>query len=231
MAFSGQSAPGAYSRADMKLYYSELVISPRKACAVARYLDSPVEYIHLDMPKGEHRSPDYLALNPNGKVPTLVDGDYVLWEADAIMCYLADRADSDLWPRERKRCIEIQRWLSWNQQHFHRHAVILCFEHVIRNHFGLGDPDPDLTANALRQFRRFAAILDEHLDSRRWLVGETLSIADFAMAAELPDAERAHIPLDEFPHIRRWHEQLSELDAWRKPFPAAATFLRTQEKT
>lgn len=56
----------------MKLYYSD-VLAPRKACAVARYFDAPTEYIYLDLGKGEHKSPEYLALNPNGKVPTLVD--------------------------------------------------------------------------------------------------------------------------------------------------------------
>jgi glutathione S-transferase len=52
----------------MKLYYSDTT-NPRKACAVARYLNSPVEFVHIDLAKGEHKTPDYLAINPNGKVP------------------------------------------------------------------------------------------------------------------------------------------------------------------
>ena len=79
----------------MKLYYSD-VLSPRKACAVARYLKSPVEFIYLDLVKGEQQSPAYLAINPNRKVPTLVDGERIVWEADAVMCHLAERAGSDL---------------------------------------------------------------------------------------------------------------------------------------
>ena len=55
----------------MKLYYSD-VLSPHKACAVARYLKSPVEFVYLDLVKGEQQAPAYLVLNPNGKVPTLV---------------------------------------------------------------------------------------------------------------------------------------------------------------
>src|SRR5690348_17433424 len=84
----------------MKLYWSD-VLKPRSACAVAKYLESPVEYVYLDLGRGEHRRPDYLALNPNGKVPTLVDGALALWEADAIMCHLAARCDSELWPQDR----------------------------------------------------------------------------------------------------------------------------------
>ena len=58
----------------MKLFY-EQTINPRKACVVARYLNSPVDYVHIDLSKGENRTPEYLAINPNGKVPALEDGD------------------------------------------------------------------------------------------------------------------------------------------------------------
>ena len=79
----------------MKIFYAE-TINPRKVCAVARYLDLPVDFVPVDLSKGEHRTPEYLAINPNGKVPALEDGDIRLWEANAIMCHLARAAKSDL---------------------------------------------------------------------------------------------------------------------------------------
>ena len=57
----------------MKLYYSE-ILSAHRACAVAKYLDAPLEYVYLDFAKGDHQKSEYLAINPNGKVPTLVKG-------------------------------------------------------------------------------------------------------------------------------------------------------------
>ena len=102
----------------MKLYYFE-TINPQKACAVARYLDSPVEFVRVDLAKGEHKTPDYLAINPNGKVPALVDGDTKLWESNAIMCHLARKAKSDLWPTDPIKQIEVLKWLSWNSRAFH----------------------------------------------------------------------------------------------------------------
>lgn len=204
----------------MKLYYSD-VLAPRKACAVARHLQAPVDYVFLDLARGEHRTPEYLAINPNGKVPSLVDGDLHLWEADAIMCHLAMRAGSDLWPQGARQ-IEVLRWLSWDLQHFTRAGGELYFEHIVRARFGLGEPDAPAVASAQKAFRRHAAVLDAHLRGRRWLVGEALSVADFALAVALPFAERARIPLDEFPHVRDWHHRLGELDAWREPFPARA---------
>jgi glutathione S-transferase len=94
----------------MKLYYFE-TLNPRKACAVARYLNSPVEFVRVDLGKGEHKAPSYLAINPNGKVPALTDGDRKIWEANAIMAYLARAAGSDLLPSD-DRQIEVTRWLS-----------------------------------------------------------------------------------------------------------------------
>ena len=204
----------------MKLYYFE-TLNPRKACAVARYLDAPVEYVRVDLGKGENRTPEFLAINPNGKVPVLSTNGTALWEANAIMCYLARSSGSDLWPAD-DRDIEVMRWLSWDAHHFTRHAGALHFEHVIKAMFGLGEPDPAAVDEAMGFVKRFAAVLDGHLSGRTYLVGDALTVADFAVAATLPYAERARIPLHEFPAVERWHDRLNELEAWREPFPAPA---------
>jgi glutathione S-transferase len=202
----------------MKLYYFE---SPnaRKACAVARYLNAPVEFARVDLTKGEHKAPAYLAINPNGKVPALEDGDVRLWEAAAIMCYLADQAGSSLWPKD-SRQIDVIRWLSWDATHFSRHAGTLFFQRVVKPLFGLGDPDPAAIEEATGFFRQFAGVLDGHLKGRAYLVGDGLTVADFAVGSFLPGAGAAQMPLDEFPEIRRWYAQLEQLPAWREPFPS-----------
>jgi glutathione S-transferase len=201
----------------MKLYYAE-TLNPRKACAVAKYLNAPVEFLHVDLGKGENRTPEFLALNPNGKVPVLETGERSLWEANAIMCYLARITGSDLWPND-DRQIEVMRWLSWESWHFTRHAGTLYFQHIIKPAFGMGDPDPAVVEEATGFFKRFAAVLNDHLSGRACLVGDALSVADFAVAVALPYAEDARIPLAEFPEIRRWHARLCELPAWVEPFP------------
>ena len=124
----------------MKLYYCE-TLNPRKACAVARHLPLPVDFVRIDLASGEHRRPPFLAINPNGKVPVLQDGDWSLWESNAIMCHLSDMAQADLWPHDRRQ-VEVMRWLSWDSQHFTRHAGTLWFEYLIKPHLGLGEPDP-----------------------------------------------------------------------------------------
>ena len=202
----------------MKLYYCD-VLSPRKACAVAKYLKLPIDYVYIDLSKGAQRKPDYLALNPNGKVPTLVDGEEIVREADSIICYLSDKAGADLWPRDPRRQLDVIGWFSWNAQHFTRATGSLYFEHIIKARFGIGAPDPAEVSKALTDFRRYAAVLNDHLKGRKWLVGDGLTVADFSVAVTLPYAGPANIPLDEFAEVRRWHDQLNALDAWREPFP------------
>jgi glutathione S-transferase len=203
----------------MKLYYAETT-NPRKACVVAKHLNSPVEFVHVDLRKGENRTPEFLALNRNGKVPVLETGGGSLWESNAIMCYLARIAGSDLWPDD-DRQIEVMRWLSWDSQHFTRHAGSLYFQHIIKPAFGMGGPDPAVVEEATGFVKRFAAVLNDHLRGRAYLVGDGLTVADFAVAITLPYAERARIPLAGFTAIERWHGRLSELPAWLEPFPTA----------
>lgn len=211
----------------MKLYYFD-VMNPRKVCALARHLRLPLEYVHVNLGKGQHKTPAFLAMNPNGKVPVLVDGDVSLWESNAILCYLADKAGSDLWPKDARQ-YEVLRWLMWDATEFAPQAGTLYFEHIIKSRFGIGAPDSAEVQKATQGFVRFAAVLEAHLRGRSYLVGDALSVADFAVAITLPYAQQAHLPLDDFPEIRRWHSQMEKLEGWRVPFPDAAETTRLAE--
>jgi glutathione S-transferase len=200
----------------MKLYYAETMNS-YKTCAVARLVDLDVEFCRLDLKIGQQRSAEFLAINPNGKAPALVDGDHTLWESNAIMCHLAIKSGSDLWPRD-DRAVEIIKWFSWSADHFCRFAGQLYFEHIIRAEFGMGEPDPEAVEEALAYVRRYGAILDDHLNGRKYLLDDALTVADFAVATVLPYATGARIPLAEFPAVQRWHDRLMEIPAWQSPF-------------
>ncbi len=203
----------------MKLYYAE-VLNPRKTCAAARYLNSSVEFVFVDVFSGASRTPDFLALNPNGQVPVLQDGPRILTESNAIMCYLSDRAGADFWPHD-ERQIEVLRWLFWDAMHFSRSASELYFEFIIKPKIKM-EADGVVVAEALGNFRASAAILDAHLQDKACVVGDSWTVADFALAAALPYAQDAQIPLAEFPQIARWYARLNDLPAWREPFAAEA---------
>ena len=201
----------------MTLYYSD-ILSARRACAAVRYLNAPVEYEYLDLVKGDQQKPGYLAINPNGKVPTLVKGERITWEADAVICQLSEDMGADLWPHDARQ-LEITRWFSWNAQHFTRAGGALYFENIVKRRFGIGAPDPVVVESETAQFRRFAQVLNDHLKGREWIVGNAMTVADFSVAMTLPYAEEARLPLEECANVRRWHDRLNDIEAWREPFP------------
>ena len=203
----------------MQLYYFETP-NPRKPCSVARYLDSPVEYVRIDLAKGENKTPEFLAINPNGKVPALAVGEVKLWECPAIMMYLAQKAGSDLWPSEPEKQADVLRWLNWDTAHFSRHAQGLLFQRHIKPLFGLGDPDEAAIEEATGYFHQFGGVLNDHLKGRKYLLGDQLTIADFAVGSIMPTAKEAKLPMDDLPEITRWHEGMMALEGWANPFPS-----------
>lgn len=199
----------------MKLYYSPN-LNPRVAVAVARHLNSPVEYIRASPRHPDHEEA-FRPINPNTLVPVLVEEDRTLWETDAIACRLSEIAGSDFWRRDGQTA-EMIMWVSWSAHHLNRAAGELYFDRLIRPTFSDQGADPAILEEALRDFRRLAAILDDRLNGRTWLVGDRISYADFRVASSLPFAQGAGLPLSEFPSVARWHDRLWEIDAWRTPF-------------
>src|SRR5215203_3996691 len=117
----------------MKLYGFPASPNTWKVRAVAAHLGLPVQDVLVDLSKGGQRAPEYLALNPTGRTPTLVDGDFVLWESTAIMQYLASQKPNALWPDDVRTQADIMRWQSWYLQHWSASACTpLIFEHFVK---------------------------------------------------------------------------------------------------
>jgi glutathione S-transferase len=201
----------------MKLYSSPMSSNARKARMAALLLDIDVDLETVDLATGAHRRPDYLKLNPNGMVPVLVDGDFVLWESNAIMTYLADsKKGNTLYPSERRARADVDRWLFWSSSHWNPAIGILSFENMIKKMFGLGEADPAQVQKGEQMFSRFAKILDAHLASRAYVTGENLTLADVAIAAPLMYAVPAKLSLEGFENVKRWFDRVQALEAWKK---------------
>lgn len=203
----------------MKIYWFETV-NPRKVCSVAKHLGSAVDYEWVDLRKGAHKQTDYLEINPNGKVPSLVDGDLTLWESAAICAYLAGRAGSPMWPSGDVRGqAEILKHVSWYGAQAVPAFGTFYFEHYVKSLFGFGPPDEAKLAAATAPFHAAARILDRMLAGRDHLACDRLTIADFVVGAILPDWKAQAMPLDDYPNVRRWVDGLLALDAFRDPWP------------
>ncbi len=207
----------------MKLYYSHN-LNPRVAVAVARYLESSVEFVRA-RPFHPAQIESFRKLNPNTRVPVLQEGEQSLWETDAIACRLSEIAGSDFW-RSGAELPEMIKWISWSAYHLTCAANPLYFQHVVIPQFPphARPPavDPAELEESLKDFKQFAAILDAHLKDREWLLPSGLSYADFRVATSLPFAEKAGLPVKDFPDVLRWHAQLLQLPAWREPFAGLA---------
>jgi glutathione S-transferase len=203
----------------MKLYCFPPSPNTWKVLAAAHEMKVPLELAIVDLTKGEQRKPEYLALNPTGRTPTLVDGSFTLWESSAIMSYLADKTETPLWPRDARTRADIVRWESWQGQHWSRGVVPFLFENLVKGVMKMGGPDETVLAQAGQLFHQEAAVLDRHLGRQEWLVGEAATLADYVVVAPLLYAEPAKIPLDQYANIRRWLGVQAAMPAWRQTAP------------
>ncbi len=201
----------------MILYFARTLHS-YKACAVARHTGLPVTYTEVDLLAGEHKGPTFLAMNPCGRTPVLACDEGYLWESNAIMLRLAIEARSKLWPDGVAQA-DVLRWLAWDAEHFKPHAVTFYFQYIIKPAIGLGEADETVLDAATPLFHTSAKVLEQHLDQHDFLSGNALSIADFVVAVTLPFADQCKLPVDPYPAIRRWHDRLMDIPAWRSPFP------------
>jgi glutathione S-transferase len=203
----------------VKLYYSHNS-NPRLAVAVARHVKAPVEFVRA-APFAPDQIEFFRKLNPNTRVPILVEDGVPLWETDAIACRLCQLTGSDLWPGP-QRLPELLRWLSWAHQHFNPPASALYFEYIVKPTFSSERQPQSVMDARVKEFREFAAVLNGMLEGRRWLIDDRLSYADMRVAFVFPFAARAQLPLADYPELQRLANQLNELDAWRDPFQGLA---------
>ena len=204
----------------MKIYWIKAQ-APCRVLALAKHLGLEAEYV--DLTAGGLRSPDYAALNPNMKAPTLVDGDFVLWESSAIMAHLAVKAGSDLWPAHNPaEQIEVLRWLSWNDCHWAPSIGPFYFEHIVKKTFALGPPDREGLKARVPDLVKYATVLDRHLAGRNHPACGRLTIADFQLAPMARYWREAEAPLEAFPDIVRWLDGLMRIPAWADPWPTGA---------
>ena len=148
--------------------------SPRafKVMAVATYLGIEPTLHTLDLIKGDQKSLEYAALNPNMRMPTLKDGDYVLWESNAIMQYLASkRPESGLLPSDEKGRLDVTRWQFWDLAHWDPTCAVFLFENVVKSVvLKSGGPDAAAIAKATESFHRVARVLDGRLKGKNLLL-------------------------------------------------------------
>ena len=205
----------------MKIYWIKAQ-APRRVLALAKHLGIEAEFEEIDLMGGGLKVPQFAAMNPNKKVPVLVDGDQVLWESSAIMVYLCIKAGSDMWPVQRAaEQVEVLRWLSWNDCHWSPAVAPFYFEHVVKATFNMGPPDRELLKSSVPEISKYAAVLNAHLAGKNYVACGRLTVADFQLASMAAHWRESEMPFEAFPNITRWLQGLMRIPAWAEPWPTA----------
>lgn len=189
----------------IKLYGYEFSGNVYKVRLFLSLLDLEYEFIQLDMANGEHKQAEYLKINPFGQIPSLVDGDKVFLDAQAILVYLARQYGSEQWlPNDAEGLSKIVRWLSTTAGEIRQGVEWARLFHI----FKVQTIDIDLA------YQKSAFILNQinnHLSDREWLELDRPTIADIAAFPYIALAGDGKVSLNEYPHILAWIERIKQL--------------------
>ncbi len=183
-------------------------------------LGLPVEPVDVDLVQGAQKQPAFLAKNPFGQVPVIEDGDTVVSDSNAILVYLAARYDaSGRWlPRDALGLARVQEWLSLA-------AGELAFGPAEARVIKLFGAKYDY-ARAKSLAARLYAVMDPHLATRRFLLGDHPTIADIAHYSYTAHAPEGGVSLEPYPNVRAWLGRIEALPNFvampKSPLPAAA---------
>lgn len=175
----------------------------------------------VDRPQAQHRAPEYLALNPMGKVPTLTDGDLQLWESNAINWYVAETFPSaaHLLPNSPAGRAQVQRWLFFQAAHVSPACMpILRVTNERMRSFWGAKADPQAAEAARVELARYLLVLEQALGDGEWLEG-AFSLADIAYAPHLwllTDEKDEGYDFTKTPAVHAWLRRLWSRTAWNK---------------
>lgn len=181
------------------------IVAPfcRSVVLLAEALEVELNIIEVNVLKKEQFRPEFLALNPQHCIPTLVDGDIVVWESNAILMYLAEKyakADKRFYPLDIGERAKVNRLLFFQLGTLHRTLSTYYYPIIA----GLGEGKPE----DFRKIQDAVCILNKFLEGNKWLAGEQLTIADFSIVISVAALEGAiKFDLTGYEHVHRWYQQ------------------------
>jgi glutathione S-transferase len=205
----------------MKLYQFPFSPNCQKVVALAHEVGVQLELATVELFKGEARTPAMLAKNPNGKLPILEDDDFVLWESNAMLAYIAAKAGrADLAPVTTRERAEVDRWTAWQGAHFGPAIRKVAFERVVKKLGGLGAPDEALVKAGIAEFATTAGVLEQSLGSKEYVCGR-LTIADFALAPYAALTASCGLDFEPYPKAQAWLSRMTARDSMKRTLAAA----------
>lgn len=175
-----------------------------------------IDYERTDIggPFGGNDQPEYLAMNPNGRVPTVIDGDFILWESNAIVRYLAAKYAAGSWyPDDLQKRARCDQWMDWTVSTLSG-AHVPVFQGLIRT-----PPEQrnmDAIAKARVGYSKALAMLDGHLANNAYIAGDEISVGDIAPAPFTYRWFTLDIEREDYPNLKRWYDQIAARPVFKK---------------
>ena len=198
----------------MELLLDPITINCRKVIAGFKLIGADYTIDKVDYFKGEQQSPKYVAINPNASIPALRDGDFILWESNAILQYAADKVgNASAYPTDLKTRADVNRWLLWEGSAWFPSAYKYLVENCVKPL--LGDTTDQAVLDAEEpNFHKLAGILDQRLSVSTWICGDNPTIADVVIAAPMHLHGWAKLPLAQHKNLTRWMTENVEKSQW-----------------
>jgi len=195
----------------MKLYYFPSP-NPQKVKFALLELGLDCEMVPVDLTKREQRKPEFLALNPFGRVPVLQDGDLVLWDSHAILSYLGDKTGR-LWPASVAGRADALRWMFFLAGHVSPPATDLAFNRIAAKLAGLPG-DEAAIARGEKALPDVIAVLEGQLAKGKWMLGNDFSLVDCDHCPVLNVIEKAGFSFESFPRVKAYLDACRARPAW-----------------
>lgn len=195
----------------MKLYWF-WSFNPQKVRLALNELDLAHELVTIDLFKREQRSPEFLEINPFGKVPVLEDGDLVLAESNAILVYLGER-EGRLWPGGAEGRGEALRWLFFEARHLNQCVGRLWFDDFVAPQAGI-PPDPERREIAGENVEPPLRRLEDHLAGGEWALGQAFSLVDCCLGPVLDALSLSNFNLSGYPAVSTYLQRIRSRPAW-----------------
>jgi glutathione S-transferase len=155
------------------------------------------------------QTPEYLAKNPNAKVPTLEDGNVVIWESNTILRYVAAKAKSPLYPTDLAKRTQVERWMDWQLSALNNPYLAMFREAKLEPEKRGAD-----FAAQLKDFGAQLSILDKSM--KTWVAGDEMTLADICLAPIVYRCLRFGVELPALPNVKRWDAAVSAREAFKK---------------
>ena len=193
-----------------------------RALWMCRELGVPFEHVEVHFADGSAKQPEFLAVNPNGKIPAINDAGFNLWESMAINIYLAKKHESPLMPSDLQQEMLVLQWSFWAMSEVEKPLLAVMMQRIELPDNAAGQylrsrnpKSPEAEQQALEALEKPLSVLDQHLATREYLLGPDFTVADLNVASVLSWALAGKLDLSAKPNLQKWLKRCTSRPAAR----------------